>query len=68
MNGAELAKEIVNCICDGYDDEEHREDTEINLYNELSQLRSDCYIRAALWNLCGTIRDLEEDRKDGRWK
>lgn len=60
MNSAELAKEIVDCITGGYDDEKHREDTEINLYNELSQLRSDSYIRVALWNLCGVIRELEE--------
>ena len=60
-NNAELAKEIVDCICGGYDDEEHREDTGIKLYNELSQLDSDSYIKVALWNLCGTIRDLEEE-------
>ena len=59
INSAELAKRIVDCISDGYDDEEHKEDTEINLYNELSQLDSDCYIRAALIKLCETIEVLE---------
>ena len=29
MNSAELAKRIVDCISDGYDDEEYREETEM---------------------------------------
>lgn len=31
INSAELAKRIVDCISDGYDDEENREETE-NFY------------------------------------
>lgn len=58
INNAELAKRIFDCISDGYDDEENREETEMKLYNELSQI--DCgIIRAALIKLCETIEELE---------
>lgn len=58
INSAELAKRIIDCISDGYDDEENREETEMKLYNELSQI--DCgIIRAALIKLCETIEELE---------
>lgn len=38
INSAELAKKIIDCISDGYDDEKIREETGMKLYNELSQL------------------------------
>ena len=57
MNSAELAKRIIDCISDGYDDEENREETE--LYNELSQLGNDSYIKIALLKLCETVEELE---------
>lgn len=58
INNAELAKRIFDCISDGYDDEENRVETEMKLYNELSQI--DCgIIRAALTKLCETIEELE---------
>ena len=60
MNSAELAKRIVDCISDGYDDEEHREKTEMELYNELSQLGNDSYIKIALLKLCEIVEELEE--------
>ena len=54
------AKRIIDCISDGYDDEENREETEMKLYNELSQI--DCgIIRAALIKLCETIEEYQED-------
>ncbi len=60
INSAELAKRIVDYISDGYDDEENREETEMKLYNELSQI--DCgIIRAALIKLCETIEEYQED-------
>ena len=51
MNSAELAKRIFDCISDGYDDEENREETENLLYDSLSQLNNDNLIKAAC--LCG---------------
>lgn len=58
MNSAELAKRIVDCLSDGYDDEENREEAETELYNELSQLNGNSTIKAALLRLCETIEEL----------
>lgn len=58
MNSAELAKRIVDCLSDGYDDEENREEAETTLYNELSQLNGNSTIKAALLRLCETIEEL----------
>lgn len=60
MNSAELAKRIVNCLSDGYDDEENKEEAETELYNELSQLNGDSIIKAAMLRLCETIEELTE--------
>lgn len=57
MNSAELAKRIFDCLSDGYDDEEYREETEMELYNELSQV-SDGSIKAAFVRLCERIEEL----------
>lgn len=56
MNSAELAKRIFDCLSDGYDDEEYREQTE--LYNELSQI-GDGSIKVAFVRLCERIEELE---------
>ena len=61
INSAELAKRIIDCISDGYDDEENREETENLLYNELSQLNNDSLIKATLIRLCETIEECQED-------
>lgn len=61
INSAELAKKIIDCISDGYDDEENREETENLLYNELSQLNNDSLIKATLIRLCETIEEYQED-------
>lgn len=61
INSAGLAKRIVDCISDGYDDEEIREETEMKLYNELSQLNNDNPIKAALIKLCEAIEECQED-------
>lgn len=58
MNSAELAKRIVDCLSNGYDDEENREEVETELYNELSQLNGNSTIKAALLRLCETIEEL----------
>lgn len=60
MNSYELAKRICNCLSDGYDDEENREETETILYNELSQISDDSFIKAALFRLCERIEELED--------
>lgn len=59
MNSSELAKKICDCLSDGYNDEEYREETETELYNELSQLSSNSFIKAALVKLCERIEELE---------
>ena len=60
MNSAELAKRIVDCLSDGYDDEENREEAETSLYNELSQLKGDSIVKAAILKLCETLEELTE--------
>ena len=61
MNSADLAKRIFDCLSDGYDDEEFREETETALYNELSQIPNDSFIKAALLRLCERVEELEEN-------
>lgn len=60
MNSSELARKIVDCLSNGYDDEENREEAEIALYHELSQLNGNSAIKAALLKLCETIEELTE--------
>ena len=60
MNSSELARKIIDCLSDGYDDEENREEAEIALYNELSQLNGNSTIKVALLKLCKTIEELAE--------
>lgn len=60
MNSSELARKIIDCLSDGYDDEENREEAEIALYNELSQLNENSTIKVALLKLCETIEELAE--------
>ena len=61
MNSFELAKRIFDCLSDGYDDEEFGEETETVLYNELSQISNDSFIKAALLRLCERVEELEEN-------
>lgn len=60
MNSSELVRKIIDCLSDGYDDEENREEAETELYNELSQLNGNSTIKAALLKLCETIEELTE--------
>ena len=55
MNSAELAKMICDCLSDGYDDEESREE------NELSQISNDSFIKDTLLRLCERVEELEEN-------
>lgn len=59
MNSSELVKKICDCLSDGYNDEEYREKTETELCNELSQLSSNSFVKAALIKLCARIEELE---------
>lgn len=59
MNNLELAERIFDCLSDGYDDEEYREEEITALYNELSQIDGNSYIKAAFVKLCETIEELE---------
>ena len=52
MNSSELERKIIDCLSDGYDDEENREEVETELYNELSQLNRNSTIKAVLLKLC----------------
>lgn len=54
-----LANRIFNCLSDGYDDEEYKEITVTSLYNELSQIPSDSFVKAALVKMCERIEELE---------
>ena len=60
MNSSELTRRIIDCLSDGYGDEENREEAEIALYNELLQLNGNSTIKAALLKLCETIEELTE--------
>lgn len=59
IDNGKLANRIIDCLSDGYDDEEYREETEDLLYDSLSQLKNDNPIKAALIKLCETIEELE---------
>ena len=61
MNSSELARKIFDCLSDGYDDEESKDETETALYNELSQISNDSFIKAALLRLCERVEELEEN-------
>lgn len=60
LNTRELAEKVVDCLSDGYDDEENREETEDLLYNSLSQLDKNNPIKVALVRLCETINEYQE--------
>lgn len=60
MDNGKLAKWIFDCLSDGYDDEENREETEDFLYNSLSQLDKNNPIKVALVRLCETINEYQE--------
>lgn len=59
MNNNELATKIVDCISDGYDDEEYRDTTETGIIDELSNLSEDSMLKVILERLCERIEELE---------
>ena len=58
MNSAELSERIFDCLSDGYDDEECRDEAINDLYHEISQLDGNSTLRAALSALCDRIEEL----------
>lgn len=59
MNDVELTKRIIDCISDGYDDEENRSETETELYEALSRLDNGNIIKSAFMSLCERVEELE---------
>lgn len=59
FNTRELAEKIVDCLSDGYDDEENRDEIENLLYDSLSQISNDNPIKIVLVRLCETIEELQ---------
>ena len=60
IKSVKLAKRIVDCLSDGYDDEENSKEVERALYNDLSQLKEDSIVKAAILRMCETIEELTE--------
>ena len=60
MNSSKLSERIFDCLSDGYDDEEFREENINDLYNEISQLDGKSALRAVLSALCDRIEEMEE--------
>ena len=58
MNSSKLAKKIGDCLSDGYDDEENKEEVERALCNDLSQLKEDSIVKVAILRMCETIDEL----------
>lgn len=61
MNSYELSKRICDCLSDEYDDEGYREETETALYNELSQINNDSFVKVVFERLCERIGELENN-------
>ena len=59
MENYDLAELIVSCLADGYDDEEHKEETVMALYEELADISDDSFLKVALTRLCERIEELE---------
>ena len=53
-----LSERIFDCLSDGYDDEEFREENINDLYNEISQLDGNSTLRAVLSALCDRVEEL----------
>ena len=58
LNSYELSSRIFDCLSDGYDDEEDKEEAINALYDEISQISGDSFIRCAFERLCERIEEL----------
>ena len=56
-NTSKLSQKIFDALSDEYNDEEGKEQAEIELYNELSQIPGNSAIRIALYRLCERIAE-----------
>lgn len=59
MGNEELAVLICDTLSDHYDDEEYREETEEELVEEISLLKKNSSLKAAIISLCQRIEELE---------
>lgn len=59
INSYLLVKKVIDCLSDGYDDEEYRESSETDLFNEMSQISNDSSLKIVLLRLCERIEELE---------
>lgn len=60
VSSSEMSRMVIDTLSDGYDDGEGRKEIEIVLYNELSQLSGDSFIRMVLQRLCERIEELKK--------
>ena len=59
INSLILANRIFNCLSDGYNDYGNMEETVTVLYNELSQIPGDSFVKAEFIRMCEKIEELE---------
>lgn len=59
MNSLTLANRIFNCLSNRYNDYWNMEETVTVLYNELSQIPGDSFVKAAFIRMCEKIEELE---------
>lgn len=60
INSYEISKKVIDCMSDRYNDEKDREEAETVLYNELSQVSNNSFVKVALIRLCERIEELEQ--------
>lgn len=54
-----MANRIFNCLSNRYNADEHMKEIVTALYDELSQIPGDNFVKAALARLCERIEELE---------
>lgn len=59
MNSLTLANRIFNCLSNIYNDYGNMEETVTVLYNELSQIPGDSFVKDAFIRMCEKIEELE---------
>lgn len=62
MGSLTLANRIFNCLSNRYNADEHMEETVTALYNELSQIPGDSFVKVAFVRMCEKIEELEEEK------
>ena len=59
MSSLTLANRIFNCLSNRYNADEHMKEIVTALYDELSQIPGDNFVKATLARLCERIEELE---------